>query len=246
MLMLSLQKILFWWPVGELNPPTSPWKGDVLTTWLTGRIGSHNRTWTCDILINSQALYRLSYVGIFWSWWKELNLQPTVYKAVALPIELHQQFSMVISINGRKINTTIEIRERWYNELLRMVSGRNYRSCTCLNSYSDIRPRQLFWAWALCSQLIILIYYLSDCYFIVFTSTRITKNSCYYWFNIRVIDIVAEFFYCDFDMAPRSKIYSEGGVALAANSILLSIIYVPTSLVPPPQELLKTLVNINF
>ena len=202
-----------------------------VTSWLTVKrstdwamweyFGADERNWTFNLRFTRPLLYRLSYISSF-RW---------LYRYVIGENQYNHR-------NARKVVK---------NESLRVVSGRNYRSCTCLDYYnSDIRPRQLFWAWALHSQLIILIYYLSDCYFIMFTSTRITKNSCYYWFNIRVIDIVAKFFLLRFWYGAPSENIFRGGVALAANSILLSIIYVPTSLASPPQELLKTLVNINF
>ena len=46
--------------------------------------------------------------GIFWSWRQESNLQPADYKSAALPIELHQRVSLVMSNRKEEKNGDAE------------------------------------------------------------------------------------------------------------------------------------------
>ena len=40
----------------------------------------------------------LLHIKFYWSWWEDLNPQPTDYKSVALPIELHQHMATLIGL----------------------------------------------------------------------------------------------------------------------------------------------------
>jgi hypothetical protein len=48
--------------------------------------GSQGRARTCDHLVNSEALYRLSYLGMKWWTVRELNPRPAACKTAALPL----------------------------------------------------------------------------------------------------------------------------------------------------------------
>ena len=67
--------------------------------------GTHGRTRTCDKLVNSQLLYRLSYMGVFvffrqWYSGVESNHRPAAYKASALTSELPERIFIMVGSPG--------------------------------------------------------------------------------------------------------------------------------------------------
>lgn len=55
-------------------------------------VGSESRNRTCDILVNSQALLPLNYLGMISSSpQQDLHPRPAVYKTAALLAELYEQ-----------------------------------------------------------------------------------------------------------------------------------------------------------
>ena len=85
----------------DSNSRPSPWQGDALPlshiriNYIYEIFGGGEWIWTTESEANGFTVRPLwptwVLLHIFWSWWEDLNPQPTDYKSVALPIELHQQ-----------------------------------------------------------------------------------------------------------------------------------------------------------
>ena len=48
-----------------------------------------------------------------WSWWQESNLQPIAYKAIALPIELHQHMAPPVGLEPTTARLTAACSTDW-------------------------------------------------------------------------------------------------------------------------------------
>ena len=82
-----------------IEPVTYRLKGDYSANWVTGAYGGIGEDRTPDLLIANQTFSQLNYDPM-WSCWQELNLQPTHYKCVALPIALQQHKSPLNNSNS--------------------------------------------------------------------------------------------------------------------------------------------------
>ena len=80
-------------------PPSPQRKTALISADFHGGEGWIRTTEVTDNRFTVCSLWPLGNLSV-WSWWSESNQQPTDYKSVALPVELHQRIELLVPRGG--------------------------------------------------------------------------------------------------------------------------------------------------